>query len=243
MSKSEYVIIVGNGHLAKCFFDNIENISREKYNIHLIPISFNTLIQTEKKDPLIVSNKSLNMLLHIGSGRQLEESITFCQKYQIPLIQGASGIKSQLPNMLNFPYIEAPNLSVPIIKFMTMLRKSGYLFKNSTIQITESHQKTKNTVPETAIHLANFLSIKKTNIKSIRDPQIQKKKYKIPDKFLTGHAYHEIAITEKGGSLKLSTSVWGRDTYIYGVLEINKIKYILKNKKYHIADLVDQGLI
>lgn len=230
---SEYIIIVGNGQLAKCFFEKIEHVSREEYNTCLIPISFNNQEQNTS------FHKSI--LLHIGSGRQLQEAITFCQKHHVLLIQGSSGLKPQLPKTLNFPYIEAPNLSLPIIKFMTMLRQSGHLFKNSTI--TESHQKSKNTVPQTAINLANFLYVDEKNIKSIRDPEEQKHKYKIPDEFLEGHAYHEIHIKEKGVSVKFSTCVLGRDTYLHGVLEINKIKQKLKNKEYHISDLVDQGLI
>lgn len=236
---SEYIIIVGNGQLAKCFFDKVEHVSSEEYNTRLIPISFNNLAQIQQQDTSF--HKTSKTLLHIGSGRQLQESITFCQKHHILLIQGSSGQEPQLPNVLNFPYVEAPNLSLPIIKFMTMLRQSGHLFKNSTI--TESHQKSKNTVPQTAINLANFLSVDKKSIKSIRDPHLQKQEYKIPDEFLEGHAYHEIHIKEKGASVKFSTCVLGRDTYLYGVLEINKIKQKLKNKEYHISDLVDQGLI
>ncbi len=233
----EYVIIVGKGQLAKCFFDKIESTSDKEYNTRLIPISFNNINKQED----ILSHKTSKILLHIGSGRQLQEAITFCQEHQTLLIQGSSGQEPRLPSALNFPYIEAPNLSLPIIKFMTMLRKSGYLFKNSTI--IESHQKSKNTVPQTAINLANFLSIDKKNIKSIRDPHLQKHEYKIPDEFLEGHAYHQIDIKEKGASLKLSTCVLGRETYLHGVLEINRIKQELKNKEYHISDLVDQGLI
>ena len=57
-----------------------------------------------------------NLIIHVGSGRQLTEVIDFCQSKEVPFLQASTGIDMAdlLPSPLAFAVVEAPNLAIPI---------------------------------------------------------------------------------------------------------------------------------
>lgn len=230
-----YLIVVGHGAFAKVFIDKFEAFTEQ---------AFSKKIQTvvwESKETFEISRDS--MVLHAGSGRQLFEVIDYCQKNKIPLIQASSGQTPTLPELLSFPFLDAPNLSLPIIKLLALLESWPDLFRDFDIQVRESHQKSKTTVPSTAREFARFLGIGDDQIVSIRDPAIQKTELEVPDEYLDGHAVHQVVISGQGAEVSFASKVYGRDTYLYGVFELFRIREKLKPGRYSLFDLVSKGLI
>ena len=246
MSEANYLVIVGSGNLAKVFADKVEVFANREYQFSVYPISYDGSLEVVNSSG--VKNVSeipfkQSLVLHLGSGRQLSDALNFCQKNKIPFIQASSGLNAGLPSSLSFPYIEAPNLSLPVIKLLWLLNRHPKLFQGYSISIEESHQSSKTTVPATAQKFAELLNVKKDIIKSIRDPHIQTKDWNIPEPFLSGHALHRITIKGQGAEISFGTKILGRDTYLFGVLEILKIKNKLEPIKYSIEDLIGSQMI
>jgi len=234
------IIIAGRGNFAESLlkncnklagFKNINILSWHDYNINKLEMS---------------------LIIHTGSGRELEKIIEFCNGTQSVLVQAATGLELEkyLKNNLDFVLIKAPNLALPIIKFMKILELTGDMFdsKDFNIKISESHQGSKKTVPGTAVQFANALGLPEENILSIRDESKQKE-LGIEEQYLDGHAVHWIEINGLGARLSFKTEILGRDAYAYGVLklfekfdEISKLEKV-NQKIYNITDLVQLRLI
>jgi len=177
------------------------------------------------------------IIVHIGSGRQLSEAVEFCAKNQVPLIQGSTGMTIERQDY-NFTFIDAPNLSVLMLKFMHMIKEYGALFQDYQISVTESHQDTKKTLPGTAIEIAHALNVDPKEIKSIRNQDEQLHTYGIPKDSLSLHAFHEISIRDKGTSIRFQTLVESHDSYVKGLSKIIQSLKGLDCKYYHILDLI-----
>ncbi|OHD14439.1 MAG: hypothetical protein A2Y41_03050 [Spirochaetes bacterium GWB1_36_13] len=182
------------------------------------------------------------IIVHIGSGRQLSEAVEFCSKNKVPLIQGSTGMNIERQDY-NFTFIDAPNLSVLMLKFMHMIKEYGALFQDYQISITESHQDTKKSLPGTAIEIANALNVNPKEIKSIRNQDEQLNTYSIPKESLSLHAFHEISILDQGTTLHFKTLVEGHDSYVKGLSKIIQSLDGLEDKYYHILDLIEKKLI
>ncbi len=224
------IIIVGHGKLA----NNIKNGILDYLNDYQVDFWEN--IDNYLNNKLIIA--------HIGSGRQLAKVIEFCNKNKVPLIQGSTGMDIK-QNNYDYTFIDAPNLSILMLKFMYMLKEYGQLYKDYKISITESHQNTKKTVPGTAIEMATSLDINAKEIKSIRNEDEQLNNYGITKEFLSLHAFHNICIQDEKGTSRITfkTLVEGHDSYINGLSKIIKSIQNLDHKYYHILDLIELKLI
>ncbi len=182
------------------------------------------------------------VIVHIGSGRQFNEVISFCEKTGTPLIQGSTDIADDLSNA-TFTYIDSPNFNILMLKFMHMIKEYGVHFQKNDISITESHQESKKSMPGTAIEFARSLGFPSGNIASVRNPEVQKKQYGIPEEHLHLHAFHEIVIRDAGTSINIKTLVKGHESYVAGLAAIIRATENLDTRYYHIMDLMDMGLI
>jgi dihydrodipicolinate reductase len=222
------IIIVGRGKLANNIHNGLLN------HLSDYQIDYWENIENYSTDKLII--------IHIGSGRQLSEVIEFCNQNKTPLIQGSTGMNLEQTSY-DFTFIDAPNLSILMLKFMYMLKQSGDLFKDYKISITESHQSIKKTVPGTAIEMADSLGVAAKEIKSVRDQAEQLNTYGITKEFLSLHAYHNICIEDEGTKINFETLVEGHDSYINGLSKIIKCLNNLEDKYYHILDLIEMKLV
>ena len=185
------------------------------------------------------------LVIHAGSGRQLPEVIQYCRHHQIPLIQASTGVKysHRLPSPKRFVLLDAPNLSIPIVKLIYALAKIGYLFKDYDMQIAESHQQTKKSAAGTAIHISKSLGRDPKDITSVRDPHIQRLLLGVSQEHLSRHAIHIIGIEEGTCRITLKTEVNGTDSYLAGlktvIKEIDSVPY----GRYLITDLIDRAII
>lgn len=219
------VIIVGHGKLAATIMSGLPGYLEDFH------IDYWESVADYEANRLIV--------VHIGSGRQLPDVINFCNANKVPLIQGSTGVKD-VPKECDFTFIDAPNLSLLMLKFMYMLKEYGALFKEYDILITESHQSTKKTVPGTAIEIANSLGVAADKIKSVRDRDEQVNRYGISRDTLSLHAFHSISIQDESTNVTFNTVVEGHDSYIKGLSKIISALHHLDNQYYHILDLIER---
>jgi 4-hydroxy-tetrahydrodipicolinate reductase len=235
MRQLQYVII-GKGHLADYLQENLLRNGKAE------GLSVDSIVNWDFPQK---NNEICKVLIHAGSGRQLSEALLYCQTTGSTLIQASTGINydAQLPDKLNYILIEAPNLSIPIIKLLYMLKKNGNLFKTYDIRIIESHQARKTSLPATAKAMAESFELPISKIESIRDPIIQKNELHIPEENIDRHARHLIEIKEGKCTLKIESEVLGYDSYIHGTIAITKALYKIEKGKYFITDLVERGIV
>ncbi|MDD4968563.1 MAG: dihydrodipicolinate reductase C-terminal domain-containing protein [Paludibacter sp.] len=184
------------------------------------------------------------IIVHAGSGRQLEECFEFCTRTKSVFIELSTGLETETMNP-EFPLIICPNTSILILKTLNMLKKAGWYFENYNITITESHQSAKITEPGTAYAFARALKFPTGNIVSIRDREVQRTETRIPVEYLDKHAYHKIVIQDGNDEVTIETKVLGHDSYAKGVKKIidSVLNYKLENKKYMIYDLIDNDML
>ncbi len=173
------VLIVGRGKLANELIDGLNG---------------DAISHTIRWDDRSTSISDSMIVVHAGSGRELPEVIDYCANTNTLLFE-LSTADSTIPDNVDFPVIICPNVNLQMLRFMAMVRQASRYFKGQTIEITESHQATKQTKPGTAIYLANQLGVSESEIQSERNPERQQKIFSIPDEYLARHAYHKIAIT------------------------------------------------
>jgi len=179
------------------------------------------------------------IVIHAGSGRELNDVIGFCSVTGSILLDLSTG-DSQFPVTTKFPVVICPNVNVQMLYFMAMVKHSSRYFQGQDIKIAESHQASKSSKPGTAIYLAKSLGIPETEIRSERDPKVQNEVLGIPSSFLDRHAYHEIVIRNPEVEIRLETRVLGKSAYASGLAKV--IDIVARRKLapgyYDIVDLV-----
>lgn len=185
-----------------------------------------------------------SIVVHAGSGRELQEIIGFCQKTNSTLIELATGstLETFVPS---FPVIMCPNTNLLMLKFMSMLSRAGHLFKGYDIQVTESHQAGKTSTPGTAVAIAQSLGLSAGDVISVRNPEHQRFLLHIPSEHLARHAFHRINIRDAVCSVTLETRVCGTSPYASGVSQIIAAVYINKpdSRIYAINEFIENGWV
>jgi len=182
------------------------------------------------------------VVVHAGSGRELDRIVAYCAKTASPLIELATG-SAIADHKTDFPVVICPNTNILMLKFMAMLAANGHLFKDYTVRVTESHQADKSSVPGTAVNMAASLGLPGDQIRSIRDPHVQQERLNIPQEFLSRHAFHRIEIEDPVTSLTFETRVFGSAPYAEGVAKIISAvrANALENKRYSVMDFIELG--
>jgi 4-hydroxy-tetrahydrodipicolinate reductase len=126
---------------------------------------------------------------------------------------------------IKFPFIDAPNLALPIMAVLKSAELLGNLLKKIGIderKLEESHQKWKKTAPKTACEIGECFQISRNEIKSERRPFFQWLFFRVPFKYLDGHAVHKVLLKSCGMELGLFTRVLGRSAYGEGLVVLIK---------------------
>lgn len=184
------------------------------------------------------------IVIHAGSGRELDEICGFCQRTASVLVELATGTcVESLPRA--FPLVLCPNTNILMLKFMCMLKRSGSLFNGSQISVTESHQASKASVPGTAVSMALDLGLDASGIISVRDGARQATELLIPPEHLARHAYHRIHIHDGSCSISMETRVYGDAPYVSGVQQLMAAiqQRPLQNCVYAINEFIENGWI
>ncbi|HEY8905412.1 MAG TPA: dihydrodipicolinate reductase [Rhodoferax sp.] len=183
-----------------------------------------------------------SIVVHAGSGRELQAISAYCEATRSPLIELATG--STIESMpVAFPVVLCPNTNILMLKFMSMLMQSGQLFRGYDIKLTESHQASKTSVPGTAVNMARSLGISRNDIQSVRDVGTQTADLQIPEADLARHAFHQILIQDGPCSVKLETRVYGEAPYVHGVAQIIMAvaPHELENRVYSVMEFISNG--
>jgi 4-hydroxy-tetrahydrodipicolinate reductase len=222
------VIVVGNGKLAR----------------ELLGALPSTLLIEVIAWADAAKSEGSSVVVHAGSGRELEDVITYCQDTGSTLIELATGSKIE-NREVNFPVVVCPNTNILMLKFLAMLATNGHHFKNYKVRIVESHQAAKTSVPGTAIALAQSLGLPREKILSIRDPLEQMEALQIPPEFLSRHAYHRVEIQDDVGRIVLETRVFGPAPYAEGLAQILSAVQSskLENRRYNVMEFIENGWV
>lgn len=142
-----------------------------------------------------------------------------------------------------FPIVLCPNTNILMLKFMAMLEQCGKMFNGYEINIIESHQASKASVPGTAVNIAHSLGMSSNDIQSVRDTSIQRTQLEIAEADLARHAFHQVQIHEGKCSVKLESRVYGDAPYAEGVAQIVAAASSrqLERRLYSIMEFVKNG--
>jgi dihydrodipicolinate reductase len=144
-----------------------------------------------------------------------------------------------------FPVVLCANTNILMLKFMSMLAKSGYLFSGYKITLTESHQAKKTSAPGTAVSIAHALGLNGNDVLSVRNPDEQRTALQIPIEHLNRHAFHQIAIEDAVCTITMETRVYGATPYADGVAQIISAirSNALENRLYEINEFVENAWV
>lgn len=160
-------------------------------------------------------------------------NIDFYTQRRIPFVMGTTGFDlaraRALVERAGIPAVIAPNMAIPIVLMQIALEHIAREFPGAlaghSFTITESHQATKKDTSGTAkAVVSDFarlgLPIAQSDIRMVRDPEVQSATLGVAPEHLAGHAYHFYELASPGRDLrmKLSHEIDGRRVYARGTL-------------------------
>ena len=216
-------------------------IAETQYVIDSLSI---TLIQPEKKNQAIteiVDREVSFVSVDYTHPLAVNGNAEFYCKHNLPFVMGTTGGDRKLLEdtikKSSIPAVVAPNMAKQIVGFQAMMEYGAKsfpgLFKGYSLTVRESHQKGKADTSGTAkamIRYFNEFGIPFTEEEIIkeRDPETQKAKLGIPEKYLSGHGWHTYTLISEDQTVRFefTHNVNGRDIYAKGTLDA--ISYLQK---------------
>lgn len=197
--------------------------------VHLVrPDARDKIISDIKKTegPFITVDFTLPMAVN--------DNANFYCRHDLPFVMGTTGgdrslLKKTVRDSSALAVI-APNMAKQIVGFQAMMEYAAEnfpdLFNGYSLELIESHQKTKVDTSGTAKAMVAYFNklgveFSETEIIKIRDPKIQKNKLGIPDKYIEGHAWHTYTLNspDKTAQFTFSHNINGRDIYSWGTVD------------------------
>jgi len=164
----------------------------------------------------------------------VNDNVQFYVDNEVPFVMGTTGGDRELLHETilsgNISAVIAPNMAKQIVGFQAMMEYAATtfpdLFKDYSLTIRESHQKTKADTSGTAKAMVNYFNqlgipFSDKDIHQERDPAIQKNVWKIPEQHLNGHAWHTYTLTSPDNTVcfEFSHNINGRDIYAQGTMD------------------------
>src|SRR6056297_942740 len=164
----------------------------------------------------------------------VNENAQFYCRHKLPFVMGTTGgDREKLARTIaesGISAVIAPNMAKQIVGFQAMMAYAAEnfpgLFDGYHLGIKESHQKTKVDTSGTAKAMVGYfnqlgLDFSESDIVKIRDPEIQKKEWGVPEAYLDGHGWHTYTLTSHDQTVQFSFShfVNGREIYAWGTLD------------------------
>ena len=150
--------------------------------------------------------------------------------------------------------VVAPNMAKQIVGFQAMMEYAADtfpgLFQGYSLEIRESHQKGKADTSGTAKAMVGYfnelgLSFSENQILKIRDPEIQKTQWGIPEQHLAGHGWHTYSLVSEDQTVRFefTHNVNGRMVYTLGTLDAliflsAKVEMGVKGKMFTMIDVL-----
>jgi 4-hydroxy-tetrahydrodipicolinate reductase len=148
----------------------------------------------------------------------------------------------------------APNMAKQIVGFQAMMAYAADtfpgLFKGYSLEIRESHQKGKADTSGTAKAMVGYfnelgVSLSEDQILKMRDPEVQKTQWGIPEQYLAGHGWHTYTLVSEDQTVRFefTHNVNGRMVYTLGTLDAllflsAKVKAGVKGKMFNMIDVL-----
>jgi 4-hydroxy-tetrahydrodipicolinate reductase len=170
----------------------------------------------------------------------------FYAKNGIPFVMGTTGgdrekLLADMESAKHFAVI-APNMGKQIVAMQAALEdlasKYPSAFAGYTLEVTESHQKTKADTSGTAKAVIESLNIltdskfKEKDVKMIRNDE-ESIAFGVPENALKGHAFHTYTLTspDKSVQFELKHNVAGRTVYAEGTAGTFRKRSLLLHRK------------
>jgi len=162
-----------------------------------------------------------------------DNAVFYCEQ-GLPFVMGTTGGDREKLNQAvarsSVCAVIAPNMAKQIVGFQAMMEFAATnfpgIFKGYTLDVRESHQAGKADTSGTAkAVVANFqrmgIDFSPKNIVMERNPEAQRDKWGIPEKYLTGHGWHTYRLTSADGTVtfEFQHNVNGRDIYAEGTMD------------------------
>ena len=181
----------------------------------------------------------------------------------LPFVMGTTGgDRKKLEETVissSIPAVIAPNMAKQIVAFQAMMAYAvdtfPGLFKGYSLEIRESHQKGKADTSGTAKAMVGYfnelgVSFSEDQIIKIRDPEVQKTQWGIPEQHLAGHGWHTYTLVSEDQTVRFefTHNVNGRKVYTLGTLDAllflsAKVKAGVKGKMFTMIDVLKNGKI
>lgn len=182
----------------------------------------------------------------------------FYCKWGIPFVMGTTGGDRNcllaIVKASAVPAVIAPNMVKQIVGFQAMMEYAANtfpgIFKGYSLEIVESHQKGKADTSGTAKEMVGYFNkfgvpFSDNKIQMIRDPEVQKKEWGIPEEYLKGHGWHTYTLISDDKSVKFSFThnINGRDVYAQGTLDAvmflaQKVSEGVRGKVFSMIDVL-----
>ena len=158
----------------------------------------------------------------------------FYCRCRLPFVMGTTGGDrknlEQTVASSSITAVIAPNMAKQIVGFQAMMAYAADtfpgLFKGYSLEIRESHQRGKADTSGTARAMVGYfnelgVSITEEKILKIRDPEVQKTQWGIPEQYLTGHGWHTYTLVSEDRTVRFefTHNVNGRMVYTHGTLD------------------------
>ena len=189
-----------------------------------------------------------------------DNAVFYC-RHKLPFVMGTTGgdramLEKTVRNS-SISAVIAPNMAKQIVGFQAMMAYAAEnfpgLFDGYSLEIRESHQKTKVDTSGTAKAMVTYFNklgvdFAENDIIKIRDPEIQQHEWKIPGQYLNGHAWHTYTLDapDKIARFAFSHNINGRDIYSWGTFDAilflrKKIDSQTKGDVFTMIDVLKRG--
>lgn len=195
------------------------------------------LISAEKRSQIIANIKKKYgefISIDFTHPTAVNDNARFYCKNNLPFVMGTTGGDRQL--LLEtvagseIAAVIAPNMAKQIVGFQAMMEYAGDtfpdIFKGYSLKIKESHQKIKADTSGTARAMVKYfnkmgIDFATADIEKERNPEKQKAEWAIPEKYLSGHAWHTYTLISSDQTVmfEFKHNVNGRDVYAAGTFD------------------------
>ena len=195
------------------------------------------LVSREKRSQIIANIKKKYgefISIDFTHPTAVNDNARFYCKNSLPFVMGTTGGDRQLlletVAASEIGAVIAPNMAKQIVGFQAMMEYAADtfpdIFKGYSLKIKESHQKTKADTSGTARAMVKYfnkmgIAFSTKDIKKERDPEKQAAVWKIPEKHLSGHAWHTYTLISSDQTVmfEFKHNVNGRDVYAAGTFD------------------------
>lgn len=233
----------GLGRLGQCLADNVEGL-------------------TPASQVSDILGEDGTMLVHCRRDKMLLPAlIEHCQRTGEPLLNLSTGETVELPEDLNFLYLDCPNISLEVLGFMQRVQQAcAEMDEPFNLDIIEHHQPAKKDRSGTAQamhdraaalpHCRNQPGYYRKNIASVRNlAKTRAAGYDVTAEHEAGYAIHEAVIMdneEEAARQFKPLEIYGRKTYAEGLQSVLQTLQTMEpiTGRLHITDFArKQGLI